>query len=66
MEIEQDESVVYQKEVRIFTIEKEVKKGQDLILPLSIKLDKKVPISRKCFFKLSKTMQDSGGFSLQR
>lgn len=60
LDLEQDESVVYQKEIRIFTIESDVKKGQDLILPFSVSLKNKVPISSKCFFRLSKTSHNKG------
>jgi hypothetical protein len=63
--LEEDDTVVFQKEVRLFSIESDIIEGQDLILPLCVKLEKKVPVSNKCFFKLSKTMH-SGGSRLQR
>ncbi len=36
--IQSEESVVFQKEVRLFTIEKEIKSNLDLILPFSLNL----------------------------
>ena len=59
-ELEEDESVVYQKEVRVFSIECNIPPGENLILPICVQLDQKIPLSSKCFFRLRKTIHSKG------